>query len=679
MQTQDNGEQKSPKKILSLPFKLTPRAWASALLIVLLIVSAIIVGRLILNRANPNGAEAETKKTADYSFSVMKGKKSISEASEGTKLSIVIHSKIKTPIKDIRIAFDGVYQKPSITKINKRGNITILKAKACCDDETHSIKIRAVNSKGKKINVKHISGKTILDFKLNPFSKIAEVNNVKSYGVKGDGVKDDTQAFQRAIDSTKGILTVPAGRYKITKPLFMKSYVRLHGVPGKSVIVQGGSDSESPFAMVLGDSFPHNYDSRRPEREQFKTFETAESSWVKGSSTISLKTPGDAKKLNKGEIICIRTTKTFDNDHGFTQPDFVQFNRIKKIEGNRLTLADKALNSIGDSQGGPPKICKIAGINPWLSYVIGRHTPWYVAKWAELSGITFEEGRGGLGAGFCYGCLVKDVEFRGVDQPIVLNNVVKSTFTRIKGDYSTEAIEVAMASTQTVYRDIDFTYRPLSCSYRSQPDPLKCRPPEASTKRPVHCSEAAYPDPTKCPLVGSPAIAVGERSVDITFDKINLRVGRNARLPARLIGIGDAQRISFTNSNLSIDGGGNQQIFEFRGNFNSAGPSDPSKSDFETKDYVIANNKINLGVQKDELAIIVGNEKNWIKNLQFRNNKWTGARTTNGTAYWAGNYVKDWAVINESIPIATHFRVTKDATHFNEDPVTQNVTFGSRR
>ncbi|HMS23807.1 MAG TPA: glycosyl hydrolase family 28-related protein [Candidatus Saccharibacteria bacterium] len=646
----------------------------------LLIIGSFVISRVLLERSSSKSVGADVKKSSkapSYTFRVSKKSKTITEAMEGTKVSIVINSRSTKKIKNVQIAINGVYQKAKVTKIGSKGTKTIYSSTACCNGDTYNIKVRATDSKGKRFAIKYYKGTRSLNFRVRPFSENAEISSVKSFGVKGDGVTDDTVAFQRAIDSTKGILQVPEGRYNISKPLFMKSLVRLQGVPNKSVIVQTGTDEASPFAMVLGDSFPLVFDARRPEREKFINFETVEPSWTKGSTSISLKNTIDAKKLSRGEIICVRSTKTFDNDHGFSQPDFVQFNRITSIEGNKINLADPALNNIGNQQGGPPQVCKIAGINTWLGYIMGRVTPWYVAKWAEISGIDFEGGRGGLGAGFCYGCLVKDVNFIGVDQPIVLNNVVKSIFTNIKGDYSTEAVEVAMASTQNIYSNLDFTYRPLSCSHKTQPDPLKCPPPQPSTRRPVHCSAVTYPDPRDCPLVGSPAIAVGERSVDIVFDKIKLTVGRNATLPARLIGIGDAQDISFINSDLSIDGSGNQQIFEFRGNFNSAGDADPSKSDFATENYVIANNKINLGIQKDELAIIVGNQKNWIQNLRFYNNQWAGTRTTNGTGYWAGNYVRDWSVINESMPIATHFRVTKDATHFNEDPYTQNVTFGN--
>lgn len=53
--------------------------------------------------------------------------------------------------------------------------------------------------------------------------------NVKQFGAKGDGVTDDTQAIQVAIDSSNNIF-IPAGVYNISKPLvIIKSYVKIRG------------------------------------------------------------------------------------------------------------------------------------------------------------------------------------------------------------------------------------------------------------------------------------------------------------------------------------------------------------------------------------------------------------------------------------------------------------------
>ncbi len=50
--------------------------------------------------------------------------------------------------------------------------------------------------------------------------------NVKTFGAKGDGKTDDTAAFERAIAITKtegGVIKVPNGQYRLTRPLQLKS------------------------------------------------------------------------------------------------------------------------------------------------------------------------------------------------------------------------------------------------------------------------------------------------------------------------------------------------------------------------------------------------------------------------------------------------------------------------
>lgn len=65
--------------------------------------------------------------------------------------------------------------------------------------------------------------------------------SVKDFGAKGDGVADDTAAFQRALEAAEkeGAVLVPAGRYRITDVIeIRRSGVVLRGEgPGRSVLV----------------------------------------------------------------------------------------------------------------------------------------------------------------------------------------------------------------------------------------------------------------------------------------------------------------------------------------------------------------------------------------------------------------------------------------------------------
>ncbi|SFD50068.1 Pectate lyase superfamily protein [Chitinophaga sp. CF118] len=57
--------------------------------------------------------------------------------------------------------------------------------------------------------------------------------NVKDYGAKGDGVNDETGAFQKAIAAVKqqggGTINVPAGRYMLTDALILPPFTMLKG------------------------------------------------------------------------------------------------------------------------------------------------------------------------------------------------------------------------------------------------------------------------------------------------------------------------------------------------------------------------------------------------------------------------------------------------------------------
>jgi hypothetical protein len=70
-----------------------------------------------------------------------------------------------------------------------------------------------------------------------PLPTVKDEANVKAFGAVGDGFADDTAAFQKAIDASKGkVIRIPPGRYKITDFLT---------ISGSGTVMQGAGAEES--------------------------------------------------------------------------------------------------------------------------------------------------------------------------------------------------------------------------------------------------------------------------------------------------------------------------------------------------------------------------------------------------------------------------------------------------
>lgn len=452
--------------------------------------------------------------------------------------------------------------------------------------------------------------------------------SVKDFGAVGDGVADDTVAIQTAIDtvSASGVaanqaqeLRLPAGTYKITRPLFMKSNVQFRGVQGQTRLQSRNSVPGSSFLMYIGDVHPQAFDSRQQPNQRFTNFAVS-GQYTKDSSSINLANPSNATQFKKDELVCIRSTKVFNNGNGtegWSQPDIVQFNKITNISGGRIEFAQKALNTISD-----PQVCKITGIDGYQTAVLGRQIDWYGIQNVEISGITFQDASFGLAGGLCYACFVKNVRFENITKPMNLNAIINSIFSDITGTYNQNALEIKMASSRSSFNNVNMTY-----------------------VAPNNNQSQAH------------AIDVGERSVDITLNRLSLNVGPEWTVNQRLIGIGDAQDVDIMNSQINLSGGGRGAVFEIRGNYDAV----IAGSTFTTEKYNILNNTVNLGVAKEQLAIMAGYNGYPVKDLRFSGNRWNGTPTTTGDAYFALDFVNNWSVTNETILVANQMKVANQS------------------
>ena len=80
------------------------------------------------------------------------------------------------------------------------------------------------------------------------------------FGVKGDGVADDSAALQQAIDrvretTNQGILFIPAGRYRVTKTIYIWPGIRLIGYGAERPTLLLGANTpgfqQGPAYMVF--------------------------------------------------------------------------------------------------------------------------------------------------------------------------------------------------------------------------------------------------------------------------------------------------------------------------------------------------------------------------------------------------------------------------------------------
>ncbi|MEO8494533.1 MAG: right-handed parallel beta-helix repeat-containing protein [Planctomycetota bacterium] len=95
----------------------------------------------------------------------------------------------------------------------------------------------------------------------------------KNFGAVGDGVADDTDALQHAVEGGDGVLELSKGTYRITRPIVLDSrkhgYLGVRGDQGTARIVMAGA---GPALQIIGDHQgsadpdsvqPHTWDGER--------------------------------------------------------------------------------------------------------------------------------------------------------------------------------------------------------------------------------------------------------------------------------------------------------------------------------------------------------------------------------------------------------------------------------
>lgn len=86
---------------------------------------------------------------------------------------------------------------------------------------------------------------------------IQDYVNIKQCGAKGDGVTDDTEALQKAINISSKVV-IPKGTFIVSKSLTLKDSIIIQGV-GESSIIKKGGDENVYFNLFTGMQITKEY------------------------------------------------------------------------------------------------------------------------------------------------------------------------------------------------------------------------------------------------------------------------------------------------------------------------------------------------------------------------------------------------------------------------------------
>ena len=147
-------------------------------------------------------------------------------------------------------------------------------------DEERTVKGYPITSPDRVIDEDGVSIKKQIDDISEQLDNIAI--NVKMYGAKGDGITDDTVAFQNAL-KVGGNIFIPAGTYKITKELLItSSNTKIFGYGiNKSILKYEGRGTDGNFFFIKGknaDEFIENISINRITID-------CEKQWYKGGNS----------------------------------------------------------------------------------------------------------------------------------------------------------------------------------------------------------------------------------------------------------------------------------------------------------------------------------------------------------------------------------------------------------
>ncbi len=255
-----------------------------------------------------------------------------------------------------------------------------------------------------------------------PKTNVTEAK-VNSFGAKADGVSDDSQAIQKALNSLKqsgGIVLLGAGKYLLTKGISIPS----------NVILRGKSSTETHLLFNSGNSIVDfvNFKGQAP-----KSFISLKKVPEKGDTILEL---SNATDLKTGDWLELRQKNgSWDvNARDWAQYAVGQMVEIQRISGNKVRIKN------------PIRIDYDLSLQP----EVGKFNPTKNAGIENLSMERMSQPENGLNFNiyfqFAVNCWVKNIEGKRSAGSHV--QIEQSSNVKISGSYFHDAFDYSGSSTK---------------------------------------------------------------------------------------------------------------------------------------------------------------------------------------------------------------------------------------
>lgn len=127
-----------------------------------------------------------------------------------------------------------------------------MRSRSASASAQHGSADAAIRSASRRDALRHLVevGATFVAANLAGAARAVAAASVRDHGALGDGVADDTAAFERAVRSGASVVSVPGGAYRLTRQIAIPSGVALQGSGSPQIILDVASFDETSIART---------------------------------------------------------------------------------------------------------------------------------------------------------------------------------------------------------------------------------------------------------------------------------------------------------------------------------------------------------------------------------------------------------------------------------------------